>query len=83
MSLSKCQKCDSGMFEVVENSPSGSNFKIMFIQCSSCGTVIGTTDYYNVGSLLKDQEEQINNLNSRLSNVENSINQLVHAIRNS
>jgi len=28
-------------------------YKIMFIQCASCGAVVGTTDYYNVPSLLE------------------------------
>ena len=30
----------------------GSDYAIMFVQCASCGTVVGITDYYNVPSLL-------------------------------
>ena len=52
MVRSKCPKCDNTRFEVVEHSPSGSNFKLMFIQCASCGSVVGVTEYYNAGALL-------------------------------
>jgi hypothetical protein len=27
--------------------------KIMFIQCANCGSVVGTTDYFNIPTLLE------------------------------
>lgn len=53
MANSTCVKCGSTSFEIMENSPSGSNFKFMFVQCSSCGGVVGVMDYYNIGKLLE------------------------------
>ena len=32
----------------------GSQFKLMFVQCVSCGAVVGVTDYYNIGNLLHE-----------------------------
>ena len=32
----------------------GSNFSLTFIQCASCGGVVGVMDYYNIGQLLHD-----------------------------
>jgi len=52
MATSTCSKCGSRSFELEEVVPAGSKFKIMFIQCSSCGCVVGTTDFYNTSSLL-------------------------------
>ena len=52
MARSSCPKCDSNRFEMKEYDPSGSYYKIMFIQCSSCGAVVGNTDYYNIPKLL-------------------------------
>lgn len=52
MAISKCPKCDSTFFEIKEAEPRNSSFKIMFIQCSSCGAVVGVTDYYNTSTLL-------------------------------
>ena len=46
MAISTCPKCDSHYFEMKEAEPNGSKYKIMFIQCSSCGAVVGTTDYF-------------------------------------
>jgi predicted nucleic-acid-binding Zn-ribbon protein len=39
MATSTCIKCSGTSFEVKEQSPKHSNYKIMFIQCSSCGGV--------------------------------------------
>lgn len=50
---SKCPNCSSTSFETAIEEPSGSNFKLIFIRCSSCGTVVGTMDYYNIGSMLE------------------------------
>lgn len=30
----------------------GARFKLMFIQCASCGAVVGTMDYYNIGNAI-------------------------------
>lgn len=54
MARSICSKCERSNFEMVEQgNVRGAKYKIMFIQCSHCGSVVGTTDYYNVPSLLE------------------------------
>jgi len=53
MARSTCPKCDSNRFEMAEAEPDGSRIKIMFIQCSSCGAVVGTTNFYETASLLE------------------------------
>lgn len=53
MALSTCVKCGQHAFEVKEAEPSGSNFNLFFVQCSSCGVVVGVTDYYNIGATLE------------------------------
>ena len=52
MAMSSCPKCGANSFEMKESSPAGSRFKIMFIQCASCGTVVGVTDFHNIPILL-------------------------------
>ncbi|MDP2162479.1 MAG: hypothetical protein Q8K02_18505 [Flavobacterium sp.] len=47
-----------------ENSPSHSNFIIQFVQCSSCGTVVGTMDYFNIGARLSEIEKKIDYIKS-------------------
>jgi uncharacterized Zn finger protein len=54
MAKSICPKCAHDQFELVESdSVKDSKFKIMFIQCQQCGTVVGNTDFYNIPSLLE------------------------------
>lgn len=60
MALSSCPKCDSHSFETVLHEPSGSRFKVQFIQCSRCGCVVGTAEYYNIGNLLHKLAEKLN-----------------------
>lgn len=59
MATSKCPKCEHTIFEVKAAEPRGSRYKIMFIQCTSCGTVVGTTDYYNTSALLEKIAKKI------------------------
>ncbi|WP_405604192.1 hypothetical protein [Polaribacter sp. Asnod1-A03] len=52
---SKCPnpECSSSSFECEIETPRNSNFKLQFIRCSSCGTVVGTQDYYNIGFIVQ------------------------------
>ncbi|HHT9109393.1 MAG TPA: hypothetical protein ACFYD9_12155 [Candidatus Wunengus sp. YC64] len=59
MAISTCPKCDNILFEVVENSPVNSDFKYLFIQCNSCGAVVGTMDYYNIGEILTEIQQRL------------------------
>jgi predicted nucleic-acid-binding Zn-ribbon protein len=45
MAISTCPKCSNHSFEVQEFTPTRSNYKFLFVQCSSCGVVIGVMDY--------------------------------------
>lgn len=59
MAISKCGSCESHTFELKANEPKGSQFKLMFVQCSRCGAVVGVTDYYNIPSLLEKLAQQL------------------------
>jgi len=60
MAISTCTKCDNTQFEVKEVSPRESNFILNFVQCNSCGAVIGVIDYFNVGELIHQLAEELN-----------------------
>lgn len=53
MATSTCPKCDGTTFEMKEGKVTGSNFRIMFVQCRSCGAVVGATEFVNVPSMLQ------------------------------
>ncbi len=60
MATSKCPQCSSTSFEAVEHTPKNSNFKLQFIQCSSCGSVVGVMDYWNIGASLEKIAKKLN-----------------------
>ena len=78
--LTKCGKCEGTSFKLQEMSPVGSAYKFFAVQCSSCQTPIGVTDYYNIGQLLKNQEKTIASLEQKLSHIEDSLNQIAHVL---
>lgn len=60
MALSTCIKCGNSSFENKEVTPRNSEFILSFIQCTSCGGVIGVVDFYNVGELIHQLAEKLN-----------------------
>lgn len=52
MPKSKCPKCENETFEIQHNSPTGSKYRVAFVQCSKCGTVVGVTDENDTAALL-------------------------------
>ncbi|MDD5394963.1 MAG: hypothetical protein PHE17_18245, partial [Thiothrix sp.] len=62
MAWSTCPKCGGHMFEIKENEPSGSAYKVMVFQCTGCGHPFGIMDYFNIGTLLQNQKKDISDL---------------------
>ena len=60
MAISTCTKCGNTQFEVKEASPGESNFKLNFVQCTSCGGVIGVLDFHNIGDLIHRLAAKLN-----------------------
>lgn len=54
MASSKCIKCDNTTFEMKEGKIAGSAFRMMFVQCSRCGGVVGVTEFTNTGAMLQN-----------------------------
>jgi hypothetical protein len=53
MATPTCIKCGGHIFETKEVSPKHSNFRLNFVQCGSCGGVVGVLDFYNIGAELQ------------------------------
>lgn len=82
LGFSTCAKCGGSMFKVVTQEPSGSAYKLNFVQCSSCNAPVGVLDYYNTGAQLDDHKKLIANLDSRLSSIEYTLQQVARALQN-
>lgn len=50
---STCIKCGGTSFELkVQDKIKGARFKYSFIQCASCGGVVGVTEFFNTAGML-------------------------------
>lgn len=78
MSTSRCPKCENSTFEIVTNSPIKSKYKYAFVQCSKCGSVVGVLDFYNIGTLIKDVENKVNELSRQIDDISNTNNKLIN-----
>jgi len=81
MMFSTCPKCEGHSFRTQEVEALGAAYKLIFIQCASCNAPVGVTDFYNTGSLLKKQEKQLAALDSRLSQIEASLQAIAYALQ--
>lgn len=59
MAESTCVKCGGMAFEVVENTPHGSQARLLFVQCRNCGGVVGVQELYNLSHLLIEQNKAL------------------------
>ncbi|MGD1046691.1 MAG: hypothetical protein ABR936_15390 [Bacteroidota bacterium] len=60
MATSQCLKCGNRYFESVVKIPIGSPRRIMFVQCSVCGGVVGVQEEHGMNS--KKNSERIDQM---------------------
>jgi hypothetical protein len=60
MSSSKCPHCQKTIFEIEEETPAGSSYKLLFVRCKDCKTVVGVLDALNIGATLKKLASKLN-----------------------
>ena len=53
MARPTCPKCDNTRFELKELIVNGAQFKLYAIICTSCGCVVSTQEYVNIGATLE------------------------------
>jgi hypothetical protein len=68
MSVSTCIKCSAHSFEIVLFAPIGDNRKLSIVQCSSCGTPIGTMDPAS-GLQIEALKNQVAAIDERLNRI--------------
>jgi hypothetical protein len=80
-SSTRCSKCEKRAFKLEEINVQGSNYKLFAVQCVTCGTPFGITEYYDSGSLLKEQEKAIAGLEKKIDHLQHGMGQIVQALQ--
>ncbi|MHA3079674.1 hypothetical protein [Acinetobacter sp. ANC 5502] len=82
MARSKCGACNSTSFELLEkNDVNGSAYPVAFIQCASCGAVVGVLEDKNSEWLFTQLRKKIENLEGIAVNIENNIVKLPKLVK--
>jgi helix-turn-helix protein len=77
MATSKCLSCNGVKFEIKESEPAESTFKVMMVQCASCGGVVGTMGYFDAGVLSKSNQEELKIIKEKIERIEFNVSHLV------
>ena len=59
MAISTCNHCEETKFELVLQKPTDSKYTFRFVQCASCGTVVGVLEERNIGALSDTTEAML------------------------
>lgn len=76
MPIPSCPSCKGKVFEVIQKRPKNSTLKLDFVQCSSCGSVVGVLEHPNINVILQNHEKMLSEIQQHLSSLEIIINQL-------
>lgn len=59
MAMTSCVKCGNTTFEIKETKVSRSQFRLLFVQCSSCGGAIAVQEFHNTNQLIFDLAKKL------------------------
>jgi hypothetical protein len=79
--LAKCGHCGGAFTKVVTLEPQGANYKQLAVCCSSCSSILGITEFYNTGVLVKNAEKEISALKAKVDRLQATVDQIHHAMR--
>ncbi len=77
MAMSTCPKCGFNTFEAEVKEIISYAFKLNFIQCASCGCVVGVMPYYDPGHLGHEAEKKLTDLKNMLTRIEQYVAHMV------
>jgi hypothetical protein len=65
MPLPACPRCYKTEFEIAESDElrgGGYRTKVWFVQCSSCGAIVGVIDYFNLTHRIRELEAKVDEI---------------------
>lgn len=59
MATPRCVKCEGTRFEANSIEPAKSRFRLVAINCASCGSVLSVIEAYNVSNEVRDIKQHL------------------------
>lgn len=66
-SNTRCPKCENSLFELAEDAPANSAWKLQYIRCSTCNTFLAALPYNNTNILIEKLQEDIDKIKKTLN----------------
>jgi uncharacterized Zn finger protein len=80
MATSKCPSCGNTSFEAKELTPKNSNYRLMSVQCYSCGSVVSVMDLTNIGTETQQLKKKVNELEKQLMYSNDLLQRIAHKL---
>lgn len=77
----KCGHCGKMGTKIQTIEPSGARYKQNAVCCFHCNAILGVTDYFNVGTLLKSAEKERKAMLDKIDHLQMQIQQIASALR--
>lgn len=58
----KCPKCEQKIFELVEDAPTNSKWKYMYLRCTKCKTFLAILPYNNTNVMIEQLHDDVKKL---------------------
>ena len=78
--MSKCGQCGGFSWELSEEAPTGSNYKVYFVRCTMCKVPIGVMDFYHTHTKLDKIDKSIIALGNLMTNTLQTIDENVRRL---
>ena len=79
MANSACARCQNQSFELQEAKVSGARHRLLFVQCTACGTPAGMVETH-AAALLQEQDLRIKALQEQIAALEGSVTHIRHIV---
>lgn len=76
MAIPTCPRCEGRSFEMSTAVVGNSQYQQSLLLCSKCGSVLGLTEYLNVGSRVEELRQQMTEVANTLQGIQAQLNGL-------
>lgn len=77
----KCGHCGKIGTKIETIEPNGAQYKQTAICCMHCNSILGVTDFYNAGTLLKKAETERAAMSKKIGDLQSQLDQVLRALR--
>jgi predicted Zn finger-like uncharacterized protein len=71
-----CPHCQNTTFELREGDIGGAKHRLLFVQCTKCGTPFGLRDGFDYPSRVQEQDARIKNIEHQMASISSQLSHI-------